>query len=154
MPHSSHTIVVFETRHHWEPELQRQFANEPMRVRGCRNWSELSDFAFAQPAAMLADSDFRRDNILKKPQADLIVIELPEDVTKCLQWLAVVASQPLLPNLILICSESAAELEWTLRDLGVRQILVGEITGERLAHCCRRCVQTDSVTAKTRRLVS
>jgi hypothetical protein len=40
--------------------------------------------------------------------------------------------------LILICRSDAAELEWTLRDIGVREVFVGELGGEQLARCCRR----------------
>jgi hypothetical protein len=122
---SPRTIVVFEAQHRWEPELQRQFIDEPVRVRGCRMWSDL--------LAMTLNST-------KPSLPDVIVIELPEDATPCLQWLGQVSLhwRPQVPPVILICRPDAAELEWTLRDIGVREVFVGALGGEQLARCCRR----------------
>ena len=79
-------------------------------------------------------------NSTKPALSDVIVIELPDDATPCLQWLGQVSLhwQLQLPPLILICPSDAAELEWTLRDIGVREVFVGELGGEQLARCCRR----------------
>lgn len=119
MSNSVRTIVVFEARPRWEPELQRQFQDESVRVRGCRTWSELSSFAFPQ-------------------NADVFVIELPEDLTECLQWLSKIVVPPRSPSAIVLCSTEAADLEWTLRDVGVREVLIGDLSGEELARTCRR----------------
>lgn len=113
------TIVVFESRPRWEPELQRQFRNESVRVRGCRTLSELSSFAFP-------------------PIADILVIHLPEDLTECLQWLNRLVAPPRIPLVIALCSSEERDWEWTLRDVGVREVLVGELSGEQLARACRR----------------
>ena len=115
MSNSSRTIVVFESRSRWEPELQRQFLEDPVRVRGCRKWSELS----SQPA-------------------DTIVIELPSDATGCLQWLGTFMARPRMTPIIVICSTQPADLEWPLREVGVREVIVGELDGEQLARSCRR----------------
>lgn len=119
MSNSARTIVVFESRPRWEPELQRQFRDESVRVRGCRTWSELSAFAFP-------------------PLAEVVVIDLPEELTECLQWLSKLVTQPKAPAVIAISSPEAADLEWTLRDAGVREVLIGNLSGERLARICRR----------------
>jgi len=118
---SVRTIVVFESRSRWEPELQRQFRNESVRVRGCRTWSELSSFAFS-------------------PIAEALVIDLPEDLTECLQWLNKLVAPPRVPSVIVLCSSESADLEWTLRDVGVREVLVGDLSGEQLARNCRRLI--------------
>ena len=121
MSNSVRTIVVFEPRPRWEPELQRQFRNESVRVRGCRMLSELSSFAFP-------------------PIADVLVIDLPEDLTECLQWFSKLVAPPKVPSVIVMCSSESADLEWTLRDVGVREVLVGDLSGEQLARACRRLI--------------
>ena len=113
--------MVFESRPRWEPELQRQFRNESVRVRGCRTLSELSVFAFP-------------------PIADALVIDLPEDLTECLQWLSKLVAPPKVPSVIVMCSSEVADLEWALRDVGVREVLVGDSSGEQLARTCRRLI--------------
>ncbi len=109
------TIVVFESRPRWEPELQRQFLEDPVRVRGCRTWSELSS-----------------------QLADVIVIELPSDAAGCLQWLGTFMTRPRMTPVIAICPTESADLEWPLRDAGIREVIVGGLDGERLARSCRR----------------
>jgi hypothetical protein len=111
--------VVFESRPRWEPELQRQFREEPVRVRGCRTWSELTAFVFP-------------------PLVEVVCIDLPDDMAECLQWLSKLVTQPKAPAVIAFSSSEAADLEWTLRDAGVRDVLVGDLSGERLARICRR----------------
>lgn len=123
MSNSVRTIVVFESRPRWEPELQRQFRNESVRVRGCRLLGELSAFAFP-------------------PVAEVLVIDLPEDMTEFLQWLSKLVAPPRVPSVIVLCSSETAGLEWTLRDVGVREVFVGELTGEKLARTCRRLISS------------
>lgn len=125
MSNSVRTIVVFEPRPRWEPELQRQFRNESVRVRGCRNWSELSSFAFS-------------------PTADALVIDLPEDLTECLQWLSKLVAPARVSPVIILCSPEAENLEWTLRDVGVREVLIGDLSGEQLARTCRRMISNSA----------
>jgi len=66
------------------------------------------------------------------------VIELPEDAAACLQWAASLSARPHRPPVIVLCPPETAELEWPLRDAGVDEVFVGEVSGERLARCCRR----------------
>ncbi|GDY06702.1 MAG: hypothetical protein DWI21_04620 [Planctomycetota bacterium] len=123
MSNSVRTIVVFESRPRWEPELQRQFRNESVRVRGCRSLSELFSFVFP-------------------PIVDALVIDLPEDITECLQWLSKLVASPKVPSVIVLCPTETAGLEWTLRDVGVREVLVGDLSGEQLARTCRRMISS------------
>ena len=111
--------MVFESRPRWEPELQRQFRNESVRVRGCRSWSELSAYAF--PAT-----------------ADLLVIDLADEVAKGLQWLNKLVAPPQIPRVVVLCPSELANLEWTVREVGVREVMVGDLSGERLARNCLR----------------
>ncbi len=124
MSNSVRTIAVFEARARWEPELQRQFRDESVRVRGCRRWNEVSAFAFP-------------------PTADALVIELPEDLAECLQWLSKLVAPPRVPPVIVLCPAEVAELEWTLRDVGVQEVLVGDLTGDALARTCRRLCRAE-----------
>ncbi|MFM9965039.1 MAG: hypothetical protein ACKV2Q_27885 [Planctomycetaceae bacterium] len=119
MSNATRTILVFESRPRWVPELQRQFLDERVRVRGCRAWSELAS-----------------------SMVEAIVIELPSDAAECLQWLATLVGRPRIAPVVVICPIESAGLEWPLRDAGVREVYVGELNGERLARSCRRLWST------------
>ena len=68
---------MFEARPRWEPELQRQFTDEPVRVRGCRTWAELAVIAFPPPVTESASRVAARTS-----KADAVVIEVPEDAAQ------------------------------------------------------------------------
>ena len=144
MTQSVRTIVVFETRPRWQPELQRQFVDQPVRVQGCRNWNELSALAF--PSSVKRAGDRR---LARTAAVDAIVIELPDDAAPCLQWLSSLTVQELVPPIIVLLPSEAAELEWPLRDAGVHDVLVGELAGERLARCLRRSLFELEATVRT-----
>ena len=124
-PPSLRNIVVLESRSRWEPELQRQFVNEPVRVRGCRTIKELSSLTL--PSMIASNAEI----------ADVVVLQISENAAAGLQWLTSLATQPQAPSVIILCSSESAELEWTLRDAGAREVLIDENSGERLARCCR-----------------
>ena len=126
MSNSLRTIVVLEPRPRWEPELQRQFVNDSVRVRGCRTVNELASLVFPPASAGAA-------NI-----ADAVVLQFPENAAACLQWVTGLAARPQVLAVIVLCSAESSELEWLLRDAGVREVLIDEHSGERLARCCRR----------------
>ena len=125
MSESLRNIVVLESRSRWGPELQRQFVNEPVRVRGCRTIKELSSLTF--PSTIASNAEI----------ADVVVLQISENAAAGLQWLTGLATQPQAPSVIILCSSESAELEWTLRDAGAREVLMDENSGERLARCCR-----------------
>lgn len=128
MTNSLRNIVVLESRSRWEPELQRQFVNEPVRIRGCRTIKELSSFTLSP--TKLIDSR-------KTESADIVVLQIAENAAPGLQWLTSLTTQPNAPSVIVLCSTESAELEWTFRDAGAREVFVDEFSGERLARCCR-----------------
>ncbi len=119
MSNSVRTIAVFESRPRWGPELQRQFQNESVCVRDCRTWNEVSA-------------------IIATPIADVVVLDLPEDLADCLQWLSKLVTAYRSPSIIVLGSADSTDVEWTLRDAGVRDVLMGDVSGERLAQICRR----------------
>ena len=69
---------------------------------------------------------------------DVVVVEIADNAASCLQWITSLAARPQVPTVIALCSPESAELEWSLRDAGVREVLIDEQSGERLARCCRR----------------
>ena len=125
-------IVVFESRPRWEPELQRQFRQESVCVRSCRSWSELSSLVFPTAVSQPARS----------PLADLAVIDLAENAVECLQWLSKLTVSSRAPLITILCPSESAELEWPLREAGVREVLVGEVSGELVARNCRSLLRT------------
>ncbi len=69
--------------------------------------------------------------------ANLVVIDLPDDAADGLQWLSRISSPMRTSAVVVLCSVEAADMEWSLRDAGVEQVFVGELTTERLARSCR-----------------
>lgn len=129
MSNSLRTIVVLESRPRWEPELQRQFADEQVRVRGCRTVNELASLVF--PTASTVSAGIAKI-------ADTVVLQIPENAAACLQWITSLAARPQAPAVIVLCMAESSELEWSLRDAGVSEVLIDEHSGERLARSCRR----------------
>jgi hypothetical protein len=69
---------------------------------------------------------------------DLLVADLTGQESSLWDWLREFASLLERPSAIVLCSEQWSEAEWALRDAGIRDVLIGDISGELLAHCCRR----------------
>ncbi|MCX7423153.1 MAG: hypothetical protein NT013_26955 [Planctomycetia bacterium] len=129
MSNSLRNIVVFEPRSRWEPELQRQFGNEAVRVCGCRTIKELSSLVF--PKTII-------NTVNATEISDVVVLQVSENAASCLQWITGLATQPQAPAVVVLCSPESAELEWALRDAGVLEVMIDEYSGQRLARCCRR----------------
>ncbi len=133
MSNTPRTVVVLESRPRWEPELQRQFVDDRVRVRGCRTVNELAALVFWSVPTESTDSA----STVKI--ADTVVMQISENAAACLQWITGLAARPQVPAVIALCSTESSELEWTLREAGVREVLIDEHSGERLARCCRHC---------------
>ncbi len=117
---NSYSIVVFEKRPRWEPELQRQFEGEPVHVRGSRSISDIAS-ATAPETAGIAVLDFA---------------SAPAD---CLQFLESRIDQSSADRpVIVIGSRESLGMEWNIRDLGVLEFLTDESCGADLARLCRR----------------
>jgi hypothetical protein len=131
---------VFEPRARWEPELQRRFVNEAVRVRGCRSIHELSAFVLATgnssgtSQTKNENSAARYDNVI----ADVVVLQLSDNIALCLQWIASLAGRSRAPAIVALCNAESVELEWTLRDAGVSEVFLDDASGERIARGCRR----------------
>ncbi len=112
------TVIVFEKRPRWTPELQRQFVGEDVRVRGCRS---LSDVAQAGNTG-----------------GTVAVLDLDAAPADCLQFLGRSIQQRDCTPMIVIGSYRTADLEWNVRELGALAYLHGDCSGEEPARLCRR----------------
>lgn len=118
-------VIVCEPQPYWTPELQRQFQQDSVAVRGCRKWSEI------------APQSGEFDQTVE-------VVELVEDrAAECLTGLLQRQRVGKSPPLIIVTSPRLATLENVLREAGVRAFFPDQPTGEDLARCCRRWLNAD-----------
>ena len=110
-------ILVFEAQPYWLPELQRRFAGEDQRVRGCSTSRDL-----------LADAD----------HAGLIVLVLDQQEAGCLEVLGKLATTGQSPPVICLASEQITDLRWPAFELGATVFLDRLTPSDELLHLCRR----------------
>ncbi len=133
---SNWAVIVFEVRPHWEPELQRQFDGEQVRIRACRSLVDV---------ARTLTSDFER---VEGQMGSLAIIDLSAGLAKCLQFLGRLHQQGRTWPVIVIGSVQNSNLEWPIRELGVLDWLFDTISGEELARLCRRQFQPASTRTR------
>ena len=112
-------VIVLERRPRWTPELQRQFADEEVRVRSCRRVADMGPMFDGAPQCVL-------------------VLDLDAGAADCLQFLGRRIGRVSSSPIIAIGPGRLAGLEWPVRELGVLAFLPGSISGEELADLCRR----------------
>ena len=113
------TIAIFERTLRWTPELQRQFLDENVQIRGLAN---LTDEVFVQ----------------KQNKINVIVIVLANAETQCLQFLGRMANKQNSPAIIVVGTPQTQELEWTARELGVSHFVSENFSSEEMADICRK----------------
>jgi DNA-binding NtrC family response regulator len=113
------TLLIFERRPRWVPELERQFLGQDVRVRGCRSLKDVLEHCNASANCVV---------ILDLEAA-------PEEVLKTLARL--MARSP-SRTILIVASAAFRELEWPLRELGATAFLEEPIPGDEMAECCRR----------------
>ncbi len=118
-PPNCPTVIVFEKRPRWAPELERQFLSEDVRVIACRSVKDLAD-----RAAGIADGALLLDAAVA-----------PAD---CLQYLREALSDPRGLPVFVVGAPAVAPLEWTFRELGARGFFAKKISGHEMAALCRR----------------
>lgn len=113
------SVIVFEKRPFRQPELQRQFAGEPISVRRCIERIDISQ--------------------LGKDEHCVVVLQFDDAPAICLQMLAA-WNESVMPGVrvVVLGSKASSELEWTVRELGAFAFLDESIRGEALARICRR----------------
>jgi DNA-binding response OmpR family regulator len=113
------TLLVFERRPRWVPELERQFQGQDVRVRGCRSVKDVLDRHAASPQG-------------------LVILDLEADVEGCLVGLSRLMVRSPSPTILVVASASSRDLEWTVRELGATAFLEEPIPGDDMAEWCRR----------------
>lgn len=113
------TILIFERRPRWVPELERQFFGQDVRIRGC---------------ATLPDLETR---LTFNPRG-LCLVELDADPAECLQHLGRLMLRAPSPKIIVTATRVFRGLEWAVRELGVITFLEEPIPGDEMAAWCRR----------------
>lgn len=113
------TIVVFEKKPRWIPELKRQFRDDDVRIHGT---ATLADELLVQPG----------------PINSMLVVVLEEAEANCLQFLGRSAQRVDPPPAIVVADPTTMEMEWTIRELGAVDVVADRVTGEELADLCRR----------------
>lgn len=111
-------VIVCETTPYWAPELQRQFHQTDIAVRGCRKWSDLSE----------RSTEFARV---------VHVVNFDDAPADCLTGLRNRGTCEAIP-LILMASGPWGSLEFVLREAGASAFFAELPTGPELAQCCRR----------------
>src|ERR1700685_258653 len=120
------TAIVFENRPRWVPELERQFADEEVRIVACRSLRDVSE---------------RSAGVTR----GLIVLDLHAAPGECLKFLEHRWGKPGTLPVFAVGSERTAALEWPLRELGVTAFFAGPIPGHEMAGLCRRQWQQGTV---------
>lgn len=120
-------LSVFERQPYWAPELQRQFAGEPVGVRPCRTMADLQ--------AVLAAADV--------PVVLLDFEAAPED---CLTWLKRHGLEPHAPAIFVAGAGRSGDLEPLLRELGCIDYLPDPTPGVDLARRVRRVLRDRGIS--------
>ncbi len=113
------TILVFERRPRWVPELERQFAAQGVRVRGCGRPRDIEER-------------------LTPPGSCVVLMELEAAPAECLEVLERLMTRTPKPAVIAVASPDLRELEWPVREVGATTFLEEPIPGEEMAAHCRR----------------
>jgi DNA-binding NtrC family response regulator len=113
------TLLIFERRPRWVPELERQFLGQNVRVRGCRSVKDLWDRFHSSPKC-------------------LVILDLDSDLEGCLNTLPQLIAHSPSPTILVTASENYRNLEWTVRELGATAILEEPLPGDHMAEWCLR----------------
>jgi hypothetical protein len=112
-------VVVLERQPYWQPELERQFLQQELIVRGCRSVEDL-------------------DDLTRTAGATIVVVDLEVDPPSVLRWLArQLMAGPDTPTLVVL-SENLKLLHWHVRELGAVAVVSEFHTGACLARLCRK----------------
>jgi hypothetical protein len=116
---SDATVVVFEKRPRWTPELQRQFAGKNVGVRTCH---AIADVEVAP----------------RESQRAAVILDLEAAPADVLRYLGNRSGRGFSPPAIVVATARWSELEWRVRELGAIEFLFGTVTGVEMAELCRR----------------
>lgn len=121
-------VIVLEKRARWAPELQRQFQNNPVAVRVCRDIATLRE---------------RVDSVRKADKDCVAVIDLAGWPGECLPVISWLRS---LQIHVALAGDAGVELlEPSLRELGVTAIMLPPVAGHEIGNTCRRLLRQHSL---------
>ncbi|WP_166825519.1 response regulator [Thalassoroseus pseudoceratinae] len=119
------TLIVFEKKPWWLPELQRQFLVEDVRIRSCSRLQDLPQLT--------------KPNSSMPVSPPVVILNLDDQPANCLQFLGQYASRPTWDCPVLVIASTAfRELELPIRELGATEFLLKPLAGDRLGQWCRR----------------
>lgn len=110
------TVVVFERRPRWAPELQRQFLDEDVHVRACRAVADIPP-------------------LLDRSSRNVLLLDLEADPLGCLGFLRQAAR--CTEAVVVVGSQATRKLEWAAREQGAGEFLPESTSGEALSKLCR-----------------
>ena len=113
------TVFVLEARKRWTPELERQFADEEIRVRGVRSAADIGVDRSERPVIVV--------DLASAPKESLALLARLSESSGHGPVLAVGAT-----------AQTDSDMEWAVRELGAVAYLPRTVSGEELAALCRR----------------
>lgn len=120
-------LTVFERQPYWAPELQRQFAGEPVAVRPCRSVADLQGVIVTGGVAV-------------------VLLDFEAAPEECLAWLGRHGLAPDAPAIFVAGSGRSGDLESLLRELGCVDFLPEPTAGVDLARRVRRVLQERGIS--------
>lgn len=115
-------VIVFERRPCWESELKRRLPAREILVRPSRAAGDALTLAQAMRGSVL-------------------VVDLAVGLQPALQLLERLMTLRVLVSPIVVSPDSAAELEWPLRELGAVAFVNEAASGQEVADLCRRLLE-------------
>ncbi len=114
-------LIVLEKQARWAPELQRQFYDQAVAVRACRDVASLRE---------------RFDAAWESARKCIAVLDLtgwPGECLPVISWL-----DRLKIHVVAVGYEGIELLEPSLRELGVTTLLLPPVAGHEIGDACRR----------------
>lgn len=124
-------VIVLEKQARWAPELSRQFQNENVAVRACRDIASLRE----------------RVDAARKSEKDCVaVLNLagwPGECLPVISWL-----HSLQIHVAVVGYSGVELLEPSLRELGVTTLFLPPVAGHEIGNACRRLLRQHSLQSR------
>ncbi len=124
-------VIVLEKQARWAPELQRQFLDQTVAVRACRDVTSLRERVAA------AQSSEKDCVVVLDPMG------WPGECLPVISWL-----RSLKIHVAVVGYPGIELLEPSLRELGVTNLVLPPIAGHEIGDACRRLLSQHSVQSR------
>jgi hypothetical protein len=124
-------VIVLEKQARWAPELQRQFLDQTVAVRACRDVTSMRERVAAAQSS-------EKDCV-----AVLDPVGWPGECLPVISWL-----RSLKIHVAVVGYPGIELLEPSLRELGVTNLVLPPIAGHELGDACRRLLSQLSVQSR------